>query len=534
MMMRLSNTASHDTERAAHGRRRRSARAVAASLLRRLTGRVTRHKVGRRIPFALLLLVSTTAAAGWQGEEPVSLNFESIPGMTAINYFDIGTVIPAGARLSNQLQASHGVSFRSGVDYVALVRLGSGHATSGVNGIGGVSTSNLIRYAQPLVIAFSMPGSPSVPAVTNFVSLRGDQNPAPGSARMEAFDLGGALVGSVSAADVRGGLTLSLSAPNIHSIRITQTRSDIAFDDLRFNPLKPGLSARPIADAGPDQPTHAGRTVMLDGFASSDDNTATENLLFAWTLVARPGGSSAALAGADSMRPTFVADLPGEYVISLVVTDADGQSSDPDIVVVSSLNAAPVADAGADQGAFVGRQVTLNGAASHDPDSDPLSFSWTLAAPEGSGAVLSAENTAHPIFTPDIPGAYTATLTVTDPFGAASTDGVVVVAITVEQFAAELLANALNTVGALTPEQLAARGHRQALQNLLAQALAALQAGEMEEARSKLRQAIERTDGCALRGGPDGGGPGRDWVTDCAAQTTLHEQLTAALDMLTP
>jgi len=37
-----------------------------------------------------------------------------------------------------------------------------------------------------------------------------------------------------------------------------------------------------------------------------------------------------------------------------------------------------------------------------------------------------------------------------------------------------------------------------------------------------------------VRGGPDGNGPGRDWVTDCAAQATPHEQLTAAQAALTP
>jgi hypothetical protein len=33
--------------------------------------------------------------------------------------------------------------------------------------------------------------------------------------------------------------------------------------------------------------------------------------------------------------------------------------------------------------------------------------------------------------------------------------------------------------------------------------------------------AISRMDGCA-RAVPDGPGPGRDWVTDCAAQLALY------------
>ena len=478
---------------------------------------------------AALVAVQTVALAG-----EVLITFESVTGITTTAAYPDGSPVPAGARLSMQLQMSDGLSFSSTAGYVALVRLGSGHATSGVNGIGGVNASNVLKYNQPVVITFSMPGSPSTPAVTDFVSVRGDQLQGAGSATMEAFDPGGAKIGSVTAADVRGGLTLSLSVPNIHSVRLTQTRSDIAFDDLKFNPLAPALSARPTANAGPDQPTHAGQIVTLDGSGSSDDNTATESLGFAWTLLSKPDGSAATLAGAESVRPSFVADLPGEYVASLTVTDAEGQSSDPDTVVVSSLNAAPVADAGADRAAFAGQMVTLDGSASYDPDADSLGFSWTLTAPDGSAAALFGELTAYPNFTPDVAGTYTATLTASDPYGGMSADRVVVSVISTEEFAAGQIADALNLVGALNLEQLTTRGNRQALQNFLSQALAALRAGDTEEARSKLAQAVERTDGCVLRGVPDGNGSGRDWITDCAAQAALYEKLTAALGALTP
>jgi hypothetical protein len=461
------------------------------------------------------------------------ITFERIPDVTAMTSFIDGSdVVPSTAQLSTQLQMSDGVSFSSAAGYVAVVRLGSGHATSGVNGIVGVNASDIIKYNQPVVITFSMPGSPSTPAVTDFVSIRGDKNPATGSATMEAFDVSGALIGSLTVPDVSGGLTLSLSVPNIHSVRLTQTQSDIAYDDLRFNPLVPGLSARPTANAGPDQPIHAGQTVILDGSSSSDDNTATADLLFAWTLSTKPDGSSATLVGTHTMHPSFVADAAGEYVASLTVTDAEGQSSDPDTVVVSSLNTSPVADAGGDQGTFVGQPVTLNGSASQDPDGDTIEFSWRLAAPDGSEAALTAETTPFPTFTPNVSGAYTATLIVNDPFGRVSTDSVVVSVISAEQFAMGQIASALNLVGALTPGQVTTRGNRQALQNFLTQAIDALQADDLGEARSKLMQAIERTDGCVLRASPDGNGSGRDWVIDCAAQAALYEKLIAALDAL--
>src|SRR5437016_9782640 len=154
-----------------------------------------------------------------------------------------GMPVPLDARLGTQLQLSDGVSFSSIagssiVGYVALVNLGSGHATSGVNGIGGVDAANTLRYNSSILITFTLPGDPSSPAITNFVSIRGDQFAVVGgSATMEAFDVNGLSLGSVTAADVAGGLTLSLTVPHIHSILLPQApRSLIAFHHLSFNP----------------------------------------------------------------------------------------------------------------------------------------------------------------------------------------------------------------------------------------------------------------------------------------------------------
>jgi len=76
-----------------------------------------------------------------------------------------------------------------------------------------------------------------------------------------------------------------------------------------------------------------------------DDDTPTENLIFAWMLISKAATSGAFLSGADSPLAEFVADVPGDYVVSLTVTDGDGLASVADIVLVSSLNAAPTADA---------------------------------------------------------------------------------------------------------------------------------------------------------------------------------------------
>ena len=478
--------------------------------------------------FSLGLLFTPAVAV----VDETTINFESIPGISpTVSFFDGCCVVPTTARLSNQLQMSQGITFSSAAPYVVVARLGGGHATSGVVGIGGVNASNVIKYNAPVIITFSMPGSPATPAVTDFVSIRGDLHWALGIATMEAFDEDGNLIGQSTAQDI-AGMTLSVTQPGIHSVRITQTRSDIAFDDLKFNTLTPAVSNPPTAEAGPDQSIHAGQTVTLNGSGSSDDNTSTENLVFQWTLTAKPDGSSAVLTAANTISPQFVVDLPGEYAASVTVTDEDGLTSAPDTVTVSSLNAAPVADAGMDRGGLVGQQIMFDGSASFDPDSDVLQYSWTLVAPDGSSVAIGSVNSQFPTFAPAVAGTYTATLTVTDPFGATSSDSVSAAVILSGQYAADRIADALNLIGGLSLDQVTTKGNRNALQKFLTQAVTALQQGDTAEAISKLEQALERTDGCILRGGPDGNGSGRDWVIDCGAQTAIYQRLAEAVNVL--
>jgi hypothetical protein len=219
-------------------------------------------------------------------------------------------------------------------------------------------------------------------------------------------------------------------------------------------------NAPPVANAGPDVPIHAGQVVMLDGLGSHDDNTATEDLAFAWTLVSRPVGSTAVLSNTTGPTTTFVADRAGTYVASLVVTDSDGLSSEPATVNVSSVNAAPVANAGPDQASFAGDTVSLSSAGSYDPDTgDTLTYAWVLAAPTGSGAVLGGATTPAPSFVPDLIGTYTATLTVSDGLGGTAVDEVIVSVVTPQQYAAAQTGAALNEVGALPPGSVTSPGN---------------------------------------------------------------------------
>ncbi len=93
---------------------------------------------------------------------------------------------------------------------------------------------------------------------------------------------------------------------------------------------------QPIANAGPSQNVALGVTVTLDGSGSSDSNHAA--LKYKWSLLNIPTGSTAALTGATTVNPTFVADLQGTYVAQLIVNDGI-QDSLPSTVTITAAPA---------------------------------------------------------------------------------------------------------------------------------------------------------------------------------------------------
>lgn len=95
----------------------------------------------------------------------------------------------------------------------------------------------------------------------------------------------------------------------------------------------------------------------------------------------------------------------------------------------SATNTPPTANAGPDQTVQTGDKVQLDGSGSSDPDSDPLSYSWSFVSkPAGSTATLSGQDTATPTFVPDAVGDYVLEVTVDDGRGGSDTDQVTITA----------------------------------------------------------------------------------------------------------
>jgi hypothetical protein len=168
----------------------------------------------------------------------------------------------------------------------------------------------------------------------------------------------------------------------------------------------------PVANAGPDQAVFTGVQVTLDGSKSTDPDG--DLLIYKWTVKRKPAGSLITLTGAATVSPTFKTDLDGEYELQLIVNDKQVDSA-PDTVIVTTSNAAPVANAGPDQEVIAGTVVKLDGSASSDINGDALKFSWSFdSRPTGSGATLSSSTAVMPTFTPDLAGTYRLKLVVND------------------------------------------------------------------------------------------------------------------------
>lgn len=90
-------------------------------------------------------------------------------------------------------------------------------------------------------------------------------------------------------------------------------------------------NAPPVANAGQDQHVPVFSLVTLNGSGSHDGDG--DALSFQWSLESRPQGSAATLLNPTFAQPTIIPDIPGIYVVTVVVSDGKA-SSDPDTVAI--------------------------------------------------------------------------------------------------------------------------------------------------------------------------------------------------------
>lgn len=229
-------------------------------------------------------------------------------------------------------------------------------------------------------------------------------------------------------ADVAGSFTLSLV------VNDGTVNSDADTVTITVNEPTPTNNS-PVANAGADQSAERGDTVQLSGAGSSDADG--DSLTYSWSFTSTPSGSSASLNNANSISPSFTADVVGDFVLSLVVNDGTVDSSADSVTISVSepapTNTAPVANAGSDQEVQQGATVQLSASGSTDSDGDSLTYSWSFTSrPDSSSATLNSSTSVSPTFVADQAGTYGLSLVVNDGTVDSSADTVSITATAVQ------------------------------------------------------------------------------------------------------
>jgi RHS repeat-associated protein len=170
----------------------------------------------------------------------------------------------------------------------------------------------------------------------------------------------------------------------------------------------------PVANPGVAQTVTVGTLVALDGTGSTDSDS--QSLTYFWSVSTKPAGSNATLSSSTASKPTIQVDLPGTYVIQLIVNDGFLNSSAA-TVTISTNDVPPVANPGPNQTVAAGATVQLNGTASTDSVNRPLTYTWAiLSQPSGGAATLSSTTVSQPTIVASAVGVYVVQLIVNDGY----------------------------------------------------------------------------------------------------------------------
>lgn len=209
------------------------------------------------------------------------------------------------------------------------------------------------------------------------------------------------------------------------------------------------LNSVPQANAGPNVTIRPGQTYILRGSGEDADGDVITG--YSWRLISHPGDPNIVrIENPDTQECKLITDnyAVGNYIIELKVYD--GQAwSEPDNVIITTVNSPPNVDAGIDRTVghcFNGVEyvvkndnnpscpgalnLKLTGSAS-DPDNDTLSYQWSIVnkPPSAPAPVFLNENDKNTevdirSVSPNILGEYEFRLTAVDSYGLSSWDNV--------------------------------------------------------------------------------------------------------------
>ncbi len=231
------------------------------------------------------------------------------------------------------------------------------------------------------------------------------------------------------------------------------------------------------------------------------------------------GESAAFLENTDTVMSAFVADVPGDYVIQLTVTDSQTHSSS-DTVTVSFGNVRPVANAGKSLAVKVGDTVTLTGDGM-DANGDALSYQWILSSLPGGSLSEMADSSARVInFTPDRAGVYVAQLVVNDGELDSEPSAIQIQAFTTQTKTIATLQGLETEIASLGSNAFKNGDMQNLLLNKLNAVIANVEAGKHADAANQLRNDIMPKMG----GVENAEGDSIAWITDCSSQPAWYQE----------
>lgn len=165
----------------------------------------------------------------------------------------------------------------------------------------------------------------------------------------------------------------------------------------------------PMANAGDDRKVVTNNEITLDGSLSLDQDN--DFITYIWSFISKPNGSSASLFNELTSTPSFIPDMDGEYVVSLIVNDGEINSEIDNIVIMAGPLAVDSVEISAEKlEVFKGRTLQLNAVATMTDESETTitnKGSWTVSSssrasitPQGLLTGIKA-GTTNVTFTPD-------------------------------------------------------------------------------------------------------------------------------------
>lgn len=180
----------------------------------------------------------------------------------------------------------------------------------------------------------------------------------------------------------------------------------------------------PTANAGPDNTTNEKSPISFDGSASFDNYDAPEMLSYKWDMD-DSDGVDWVTPDRTGPKPIHVYFEPGNYTVTLNVTDTAGNSGLDTLWVWVFDITPPTANAGPDGTVNEDSSYTFDGSGSSD-NVGIFTYAWDIDGSDGVDWSSPDYWGVGPSHIYSDPGTYIATLNVTDLAGYWSTDTVII------------------------------------------------------------------------------------------------------------